>query len=159
MECRGGSVSAAFFAFWAFRFEMLITSATMTEHFNPIPTDRIALAAESLSRSAGPVALVLIVKIYLHFLVRQALVGEPSPGERLSLGEFASCPGGCWSFTVELGLLETLDVTSELSHGLVREPAPLAFVFTVLPENVGFGLRFRQSFNVGKINFFVATVR
>ena len=117
------------------------------------------MAAESLSRSTGPVALVLIVKIYLYFLVRQALVGEPSPSERLSFGEFASCSGRRWSFTVELGLLETLDVTSELSHWLVREPAPLAFMFTILPEYFGFGLLFRPAFNIGRIDFFIATVR
>ncbi len=149
----------AFFAFRALSLEVLVTSARMTLHFNPVPTNRIALATESLSRSTGPVALVLIVKIYLYFLVRQALVGEPSPSERLPFGEFASRSGRCWSFTVELGLLETLDVTSELSHWLVREPAPLAFVFTVLPEDFGFGLLFRQAFDIGKIDFFIAAVR
>ena len=113
----------AFFAFRTLSLEVLVTSASMTLHFNPVPTDGVALATESLSGSTGPVALVLIVEIYLYFLVRQALIGEPSPGERLSFGEFASCSGRCRSFTVELGLLKTLDVAPELSHWLVHEQA------------------------------------
>lgn len=60
---------------------------------------------------------------------------------------------------MELGLLEALDVTSELSNWLVRESAPLPFVFTILPEDLGLGLLVRQACNVIHVDLFVATVR
>ena len=67
----------------ALSLEVLLTPARVTLHLDPVPADRVALATKSFSRSTGPMALVLVVKIYLYFLIRQALVGEPTPGERL----------------------------------------------------------------------------
>ena len=58
-----------------------------------------------------------------------------------------------------LGLLETLDVASELSYWLVCEPAPFALAFTVLPEDLCSSLLVCQALDVRHVDIFVSTVR
>lgn len=79
----------ASFVLGALSLEVLVTSAGVTLELYSVLADGIAMATKSFSGSVGPMALFLVIKIHLHFLVRQALVSEPTLGESLSFGELS----------------------------------------------------------------------
>ena len=92
-KCRGGRFLMASFVLGALSLEvhsaLRCWSLPQVRHFILVPSLPMGLPwrPKSFSRSVGPMALVLVIKIHLHFLVRHALVGEPALGESLAFGE------------------------------------------------------------------------